>query len=363
MKKRVDITDRNHFSQILLKWNNEKNDRKMPWKGEKNPYKIWLSEIILQQTRVAQGLAYYSKFIKTFPDIHQLAKASDDKVLKLWEGLGYYARCRNMHATAKYISKELNGNFPNRYESIKALKGVGSYTAAAIASFAFNQPYAVVDGNVYRVLARVFGIQQSIDSIEGKKYFTKLANELLDHAKPGLYNQAIMDFGASVCKPVNPLCNTCVFNKKCIAFLTGKAAMLPRKENKLIIQYRIFYFLVFNYKNKIAIQKRNDNDIWKGLYAFPFLESKKAMLMKTVIGKAVNYLDLKNTDIEFIECSKTYVQKLTHQSINARFVTIKLANKPGGANRLIWVTKKQFGQYAFPQIINSYLSISFTKSI
>lgn len=355
MKKGIYLAQKNRFSQILLKWNNEENDRKMPWKGEKSPYKIWLSEIILQQTRVAQGLSYYSKFIKTFPDIHRLAKASEDKVLKLWEGLGYYARCRNLHATAKYISKELNGNFPNRYESIKALKGIGPYTAAAIASFAFNQPYAVVDGNVFRVLARVFGKQQSIDSIEGKKYFTKLANELLDKENPGSYNQAIMDFGATVCKPVNPLCNTCAFNKRCIALLTDKVAMLPQKENKLIIQHRIFYFLVFNYKNKIAIQKRNENDIWKGLYAFPFLESKKAIQMKTVKNKAVSYLDLKNTDIEFIDCSKTYVQKLTHQFINARFVTIKLNCKPDSTNRLVWVTQKLFGQYAFPQIINSFL--------
>ena len=191
----------------------------MPWKGEKDPYKIWLSEIILQQTRVEQGLNYYHRFIKTFPDVHQLGKAPDAKVFKLWEGLGYYTRCRNLIATARYISKELNGEFPAAYDEIKALKGIGPYTAAAISSFAFNLPHAVVDGNVFRVLSRIYGIQTPIDSTEGKKYFTRLANEKLDKELPGVYNQAIMDFGAIVCKPASPLCGDCVFNKICFAFV------------------------------------------------------------------------------------------------------------------------------------------------
>ena len=198
------------FSRILQKWNREKNTRQMPWKGEKDPYKIWLSEIILQQTRVEQGLNYYNNFIKTFPDVHKLAKAPEEKIFKLWEGLGYYTRCRNLIASARYISKELKGKFPDTYEEIKALKGVGPYTAAAISSFAFNLPHAVVDGNVFRVLARIFGISTPIDSTEGKKKFTELANKLLDKKQPGFYNQAIMDFGAVICKPAPCLQSLCV---------------------------------------------------------------------------------------------------------------------------------------------------------
>ena len=190
-------------------WNRHQNKRKMPWKGEKDPYKIWLSEIILQQTRVEQGLKYYEKFISTFSDIHKLAAAKDEKIYKLWEGLGYYSRCKNLIETARFISKKLNGKFPDAFEDILSLKGVGNYTASAIASFAYNQPYAVVDGNVFRVLSRFFGIKKPIDSTEGKKLFSGLAFELLDKKRPGIYNQALMDFGAVICKPY-PLCNSCV---------------------------------------------------------------------------------------------------------------------------------------------------------
>jgi len=192
MKKVEQSESKSRFASLLLKWNKEKNDRQMPWKGEKDPYKIWLSEIILQQTRVEQGLSYYNAFIKTFPDVHKLAKAPDAKVFKLWEGLGYYTRCRNLLITARFISKEKKGVFPDSYETIKELKGIGPYTAAAISSFAFNLPHAVVDGNVFRVLARVFGIATPTDTTEGKKMFTALAEELLDRKQPGLYNQAIM---------------------------------------------------------------------------------------------------------------------------------------------------------------------------
>jgi len=331
MKKGSYLTEKNHFSQILLKWNKEKNDRKMPWKGEKDPYKIWLSEIILQQTRVEQGLAYYSKFIKTFPTVHLLANASEDKVLKLWEGLGYYSRCRNMHVSAKFISKELKGKFPDQFESIQSLKGIGPYTAAAIASFAFNLPYAVVDGNVFRVLSRVFAIHNSIDSIEGKKFFATLANKLLNKAQPGLYNQAIMDFGATVCKPANPSCNSCIFQKECLAYLT----------------------------NKIAIIKRIEKDIWKGLYAFPCFETTKELDVKTIIREAAKYLNLKNTSIEIIDCSAPFVQKLTHQTIKAQFALINLSSKPNVVDELVWIAPKKMVDYAFPGIINNYLKTAF----
>ena len=202
------------FTNKLLQWNKRENIRSMPWKGEKDPYKIWISEIILQQTRVQQGVAYYNRFIKAWPTIKSLAKATEQEVYKLWEGLGYYSRCRNLIASAKYINDELGARFPEKYEDILSLKGIGDYTAAAIASFAFNQPYAVVDGNVFRVLARFFGIKTPVDTTEGKKLFRKLANELIDKKNPGEYNQAIMDFGAVVCKPVLPKCNECPLQKK-----------------------------------------------------------------------------------------------------------------------------------------------------
>ena len=274
------------FVPTLLRWNKEKNTRQMPWKGEKDPYKIWLSEIILQQTRVEQGLNYYNNFIKTFPDIHKLAKAADEKVFKLWEGLGYYSRCRNLLVTARYISKELNGKFPDNYEDIRKLKGVGPYTAAAISSFAFNLPYAVVDGNVFRVLARIYGITIPIDSTDGKKYFATLAENLLDKKQPGYYNQAIMDFGAVICKPVTPLCLNCGFKKFCSAFINNKINELPVKEKKISIKKRWFYYLVLEYKNEIAVRQRIEKDIWQDLYEFPLIEADKEMDKKNILKQA-----------------------------------------------------------------------------
>ncbi|MEM6964892.1 MAG: A/G-specific adenine glycosylase, partial [Bacteroidota bacterium] len=209
------------FTKQLLRWS-ETIDRPMPWKGEKNPYLIWLSEIILQQTRVEQGLPYFLKFKANYPTVHDLANAPEDEVMKLWEGLGYYSRARNLHFTAKFISKELNGIFPKNYDSILKLKGVGAYTAAAIASFAYDLPHAVVDGNVYRVLSRFFGIKTPIDTTEGKKQFTQLANELLVSDQAAKYNQAIMDFGAIQCMPKNPLCHECTFQTTCKAFQQKK---------------------------------------------------------------------------------------------------------------------------------------------
>jgi A/G-specific adenine glycosylase len=201
--------DKKYFTKQLLHWNSTQNNRQMPWKGEKDPFKIWLSEIILQQTRVDQGRAYYDRFVSTFPNIKKLASASEKKVFKLWEGLGYYSRCKNLIATARFITKEKQGKFPETYEEILSLKGIGPYTAAAIASFAFNLPHAVVDGNVFRVLSRFFGIDIPVDNSNGKKIFSKLAESLLNSRQPGIYNQAIMDFGAVICKPQNPLCLSC----------------------------------------------------------------------------------------------------------------------------------------------------------
>jgi len=217
----------------------------MPWKGEKNPYLIWLSEIILQQTRVEQGWEYYNRFVSTYPTVDTLAAAPLDEVMKLWEGLGYYSRCRNLHETAKFISEKLSGQFPSTYQELLSLKGVGAYTAAAIGSFAFDIPVAVVDGNVQRIISRYFGICTPIDTAQGKKLYSDLASKLLDTNSPALYNQAIMDFGATICKPQQPLCKDCPFNKECEAFTYGNVKMLPVKQKKLVRKQRYFnYFLV-----------------------------------------------------------------------------------------------------------------------
>ncbi len=236
-----------------MQWHNRFNNRQMPWKGEKDPYKIWLSEIILQQTRVEQGLAYFEKFISTFPSIHDLAAAPDEKVYKLWEGLGYYSRCANLLITAREIIKTRNGAFPKTFDEVIALKGVGNYTASAIMSFAYNKPYAVVDGNVFRVLSRFFGIKKPIDSTEGKKYFAELSARLIHKKKPALYNQAIMDFGAVICKPALPLCDQCILNTHCIAYQSHIVSLLPVKEKKIKQQKRFFNYVVFTCGKKVLV--------------------------------------------------------------------------------------------------------------
>ncbi len=326
----------------------------MPWKGEKDPYKIWMSEIILQQTRVEQGLAYYQRFIESFPDVHKLARAKDQLVFKLWEGLGYYTRCRNLIAAARYISKELKGKFPSTYEEIKGLKGVGPYTASAISSFAFNLPYAVVDGNVYRVLSRIFGIAKPIDSAEGKKCFNSLADELLDKKQPGIYNQAIMDFGAVICKPVAPLCQGCVFNKVCFAFLNKKINELPVKEKRISIKKRWFYYLVIEHEDEIAIQQRTGKDIWNQLYEFPMVEKQSATPVDVILQEAEKSGWLLKKKYEMVTVSVIFKQQLSHQLIAGQFIKIKLQKKNIGMNAMLWVKANQFRKFAFPRVIHQY---------
>lgn len=339
------------FAALLLKWNREKNTRIMPWKGEKDPYKIWLSEIILQQTRVEQGLGYYNRFIKTFPDINKLAKAPDQKVMKMWEGLGYYSRCRNLLSTARMISKDWKGKFPDTYESIRALKGVGPYTASAIASFAFNLPHAVVDGNVYRVLSRIFGIKKAVDTTKGKKYFNTLATELLNKKQPGIYNQAIMDFGAVVCKPVSPGCESCYLRKHCYAFINNKINELPVKEKKTAIRERWFYYLIIKYKNEVLIRQRTDKDIWLHLYEFPLIEEKKK-LSSFQIKQLLEKTGVASNDMLI---SSLYTQQLSHQKINAVFIQVNHKQKPGLFKGSTWITRDQLKRFTFPGIVRNFL--------
>jgi A/G-specific adenine glycosylase len=352
-KKTISPTN---FSRQLVHWHTTTNDRQMPWKGEKDPYKIWLSEIILQQTRVEQGLAYYQRFIAKYPTVIHLAQGKEDAVMKLWEGLGYYSRCRNLLVAARFIVNELKGVFPNKYESILQLKGVGPYTAAAIASFGFNLPYAVVDGNVFRVLARVFGIHTPIDSTEGKKQFNELAQQLLDKKQAGLYNQAIMDFGATVCKPATPLCYECPFQKNCVAFRDNVVSTLPVKSKKLKIKKRWFYYLVLKHKNELAIQSRTAKDIWQGLHEFPMIETNKATTIEKIKATALEKgLWPVNNSYQLVNISPIYKQALSHQLIEARFIEIVISQKPIQTSPIKWVLVRNIGKYAFPQIINQYL--------
>lgn len=262
---------RQFFRERLFEWFAH-NDRPLPWKGERDPYKIWLSEIILQQTRAEQGLPYYLKFVERYPTVRHLAEASEDEVMKLWEGLGYYSRARNLHHTAKLIAKDLNGHFPDTYAGIRALKGVGDYTAAAIASFAFNLPHAVLDGNVFRVLARYFGIETPTGTTGGKKEFAALARELLDPGRPADFNQALMDFGATHCTPQQPKCPACPFHLHCAAFQQNKVAELPVRSKAPVKKDRYFVYLVVRHKGDTFVRKRNAKDIWRNLWEFPLLE-------------------------------------------------------------------------------------------
>ncbi|UAY51770.1 A/G-specific adenine glycosylase [Ferruginibacter albus] len=340
------------FTRQLLKWNELCNTRQMPWKGEKDAYRIWLSEIILQQTRVEQGLAYYQRFIKAFPTVNDLAKAPETTVFKLWEGLGYYSRCKNLIATARFISTELNGEFPNTYEAILKLKGIGPYTAAAISSFAFQLPHAVVDGNVFRVLSRFFGIKIPIDSTEGKKTFTVLANSLLDKKQPGIYNQALMDFGAVICKPQQPLCDACLLQKNCVAYLNNKVNVLPVKEKKIIKRTRWFYYFIVEHNNSFLVRKRPAKDIWENLYEFVLFESDSE-LPENKIKKQLELIAGIKTQSK-ITISKKYKQQLSHQTIHGQFIKA-ITNSPLKIDGYDIVSQKKILLLPFPKFITSYL--------
>ena len=340
------------FPIKLLAWH-KTIVRKMPWKETSNPYFIWLSEIIMQQTRVEQGTPYYLKFVKQFPTVHDLANASEDTVMQAWEGLGYYSRARNLHASAKYISEELGGVFPQTHEEILKLKGVGPYTAAAIASFAYDLEYPVVDGNVQRVLSRVFGILDPIDEPEGKKKIEKLSIALIKGQPPANYNQAIMDFGATLCKPKKPLCGTCPLQEECISIKKNLVDQLPKKNKKIKKRNRYFHYLILEHAETLFLQKRGAGDVWQGLYEFPLLETEKPKVfsekeMKKVLSE--NGWILKKG----FNVSKAFHQTLSHQKIEGRFYTCPI-QKPKENKGKILVERNNLINFAFPKIINCYL--------
>jgi len=348
------ISPRHFFTEKLLDWNREVNTRNMPWKGEKDPYRIWLSEIILQQTRVEQGWPYYERFIQHYPTVEKLATAPEEEVFRLWQGLGYYARCKNMLAAAREITNTYLGKFPNQYEQIKSLKGIGPYTAAAIASFAFNLPYAVLDGNVFRVLSRYFGIETPIDSTAGKKQFDTLAQELLPDGASAAYNQSIMDFGAVVCKPQQPLCEDCPLRKKCVALQQQLVPLLPIKTKKLQIKKRYFNYLLVNYKEQVFIRKRTDSDIWQNLHEFLLIETAAPSDITALQTSEAfrNYFG--NTKPEIERVSAPFKQQLTHQTIHSQFISIHV-KKPPVLPGFILVPRNSLNNYAFPKTITTFL--------
>lgn len=318
--------DHRYFSKKVVAWY-EENKRILPWRNTKDPYKVWLSEIILQQTRVSQGLPYYKSFVREFPTVHDLASAPVQKVLRLWQGLGYYSRARNLHKAAKELSKKFNGKFPSSFVALKQLPGIGDYTAAAIASFSFGEAVAVVDGNVFRVLSRIFGADTPINTPAGKKYFSELANALIDKNDPATFNQAIMEFGALHCTPKNPTCDTCVFQSACMAYKHESQQLLPVKLAMKKSRKRYFNYYVVKSKQSLLMNSRNGKDIWTGLYDFYLIENTKASKPEKALDENAFLKSLKSK-IASTELSKTYKHILSHQTIFARFTLITLKNKP-----------------------------------
>ena len=344
------------FTRSLLEWNRRQNSRAMPWKGEKDPYRVWLSEVILQQTRVEQGWSYYEKFIAKYPSIDKLAAAKDEQVFKLWEGLGYYSRCRNLLHTSRTIIDKYNGKFPADHDEMMTLKGIGSYTASAIASFCFDLPYAVVDGNVLRVIARFFGIQTPIDTSEGKKFFSTLAQACLDKVQPGTYNQAIMDFGATICKPV-PLCDVCILRKNCRALQLKQVSDLPGKSSRLQKKIRWFSYFIFIADERKLVNQRNAKDIWRHLYEFHLVETGADPGWTSKKVKAWLKKNLAIHSTVSIRIMPAQPQALTHQLINGYFIETELCSAPASLRgKGSWITKKLIERKPFPRFIHQYLS-------
>ncbi len=343
------------FAIPLENWYLE-NKRDLPWRNTTDPYVIWVSEIILQQTRVVQGLGYFNRFMFRFPNVTALAEAEEDEVLKYWQGLGYYSRARNLHAAARQIMNDFGGRFPGNYKGVLSLKGIGEYTAAAICSFAYRQPYAVVDGNVYRVLSRLFDIDVPIDSTQGKKLFADLASRLLDKKNPDVYNQAIMELGALQCIPRSPRCEECPLSDKCLSFASGRVDSLPVKQGKTVVKPRYFNYLCISYRGDTWIRQRVGKDIWENLYEFILIETDREL----------SFEELQNTDefhrifedagkvnITALPMQKRHV--LSHRIIYAYFYSLEVEKVSSGLSAYIRVPYADLGRYAVSRLTHIYL--------
>ena len=349
----TNILKKNEFGKLLVEWYND-HKRDLPWRKTRDPYKIWLSEIILQQTRVNQGLPYYQKFISNYPNVKLLADVEEDKLMKDWEGLGYYSRARNLQAAAKQIVSENLGRFPSTYDDILKLKGVGEYTAAAIASFAFNEAKAVLDGNVFRVLSRFFGIDTPINTTKGKKEFTQLAREMLFIDDPANYNQAIMEFGALQCTPKKTDCNICPLQSQCAAYSGKKVDVLPVKEKKNYNRQRYFHFLMMEHNGKILLQKRDGKDIWNKLFQFPLIEQSEVLDFNELLDSGELDGFLNKTELELINTHDLKSHKLSHQTIHCRIFNLK-ATRSLNEETYLWYKYEEMATLAFPKPLRHFL--------
>ena len=347
----------NILHDTLINWFAE-NRRDLPWRHSPSPYQVWLSEIILQQTRVNQGWDYYLRFIERWPTVADLAQASEEEVLKMWQGLGYYSRARNLHHCAQQVVNEYGGQFPADFEKLKQLKGIGDYTAAAIASIAFNLPHAVVDGNVYRVLSRLYDIDTPININEGQTLFAQLADELLNREQPGLHNQAMMEFGALHCTPKNPNCLLCPFQAQCLAFAHQTVMQRPVKLPKVKVTTRYFNYLVIRINGSVYLHKRSGNDIWKNLYDFPCIESETPMTVEEVVASEKFIQLIEEKPFSITKVSPVYTHKLTHRTLLAQFIEIKLEQKllQIETKDLFLTPKSELGSFPIPRLIDLYLN-------
>jgi len=345
----------NIYSEKIIAWYLT-NKRDLPWREISDAYRIWISEIILQQTRVNQGLEYYLRFVARFPTVSELARADEDEVLKYWQGLGYYSRARNLHKAAQKIMSDFNGVFPKTYEKILSLSGVGEYTAAAVASFAYSLPFAVVDGNVYRVLSRLFAIETPIDTGKAKREFAFLAQELLSKTAPGLHNQAMMEFGALHCVPQSPDCANCPLQAQCRAFEQNLVSQLPRKSQKTKVTNRYFNYLFITLDGNTFLQKRTGNDIWKNLYEFPLIETEKLLnsdeLFENEEFQKI-FSDVKRVEIKNI--SKPIKHVLSHRNIFAQFISIEISNENDFLKQYVKTPVGEIDRFAVSRLIEIFL--------
>jgi A/G-specific adenine glycosylase len=334
------------FTLKLLQWHKHQNKRELPWKNETNPYKIWLSEILLQQTRAEQATPYYHQFINKYPTVKHLAVAPQQEVFNMWQGLGYYSRCKNLLFTAKFLTSELKGKFPTTYDAILQLKGVGAYTAAAIASFAYGLPHAVVDGNVVRILARYFGINEPYVTALQKSTFQKLAQDLLPSKNSAAFNQAIMDFGATVCKPKNADCNHCPLQSSCYAFANNQVYNLPIKKIKPNKEVRYYYYLVVMHNNKVLVTQRDEKDIWQNLYEYLGFYSTKPLTNAAQLKKWKQKLGL--NQLKLVTLINSRVQQLTHKTIHWQVYAATISQPIKLSGNYQWVNAAKLANLGFP---------------
>ncbi len=347
--------DSNTFKNILIDWY-EDHKRDLPWRHTTDPYKIWLSEIILQQTRVVQGMSYYEAFVTNYPTVSDLADASEDDVLTLWKGLGYYSRARNLHYSAKYIMEYHEGKFPTEYKDVIALKGVGKYTAAAICSFAYKLNYPVVDGNVLRVITRLYGITDAIDTPAVVKQVYALSESLIDTDRPDQYNQAIMEFGAMQCTPKSPNCETCPFADICVARAEDIIDQIPYKAKKIKRKSRFFHYIIWEDSGQTLVQRREEKDIWQGLYQYPLIETDSSNELE-LADLSQNYKESTIVKMSVQKVSDVHMQKLTHRDIHTRFYHILVSDIQLVIKEdYFLVDQKKVPNFALPKVIDLYLS-------